>query len=281
MKGLALGVALAACYQPNAVSGVPCAANGQCPGAQLCDFGHAPPICVNSLTLDAAMRDATPDARVDGRPMADAPGDASAPKVTLVQQATHSAVTGTPLSAVLPNLPTAGNMLVMVGDSPQAYIMSVTGGGVASWNSATGSFSACNSEIWYGVTDGSSATVTIADIGNTMEIWLNVSEWSGLKTAAPLDGATNGHGAMGAATVAPLTTAHASDLLIFTASTHVPNTYGAPAPGTWTALTPIQVGQCAQAEWYSVVGATGSYAPSATQTGGGWDAAIAAFEAAP
>jgi hypothetical protein len=277
MRGAVLGIALAACYQPNAVTGVPCAANGQCPGAQLCDLGHSPPICVNSLTFDAPMRapDAAPDALHDGPP------DAAGATARLVQQATNQALTGTPLSVVLPSLPASGNVLVLDGDSPQAEITTVTGGGVATWTRATGSFSACNSEIWYGVTDGSSATVTIGDPGNTMEIWLNVTEWSGLNAASLLDGATNAAGLTGAAGAGTLTTTHASDLLIFTIITHTPNTFGAPGPGTWTALTPIEVGQCAQGEWYSIVGSTGDYGPTATQTGDKWDASIAAFEIAP
>ena len=43
---------------------------------------------------------------------------------------------------------------------------------------------------------------------------------------------------------------------------------GSPAPGTWTALTPV-TGYIVQGEWYRVVGATGTYSPTVSETGNG------------
>jgi hypothetical protein len=40
------------CYHPSFEQNVPCAANLSCPGAQVCDTGHSPPVCVDQLGSD-------------------------------------------------------------------------------------------------------------------------------------------------------------------------------------------------------------------------------------
>ena len=48
----------------------------------------------------------------------------------------------------------------MIGAAEHGGLASVTGGGVATWTRATRSLNNTNIEIWYGITDGSSAAVT-------------------------------------------------------------------------------------------------------------------------
>ena len=68
MRALAgLAVVLAACYHPNAVTGAPCAANGDCPDGQTCDTSRNPQVCVPIGGSGAP----------DGPPVSDASADAA------------------------------------------------------------------------------------------------------------------------------------------------------------------------------------------------------------
>lgn len=64
---VAAAIAIAGCYNPNAKTGVPCAANGQCPDGQQCDTTQSPPLCV---TVPGSGGSA--DAAVDTMPTVDA-----------------------------------------------------------------------------------------------------------------------------------------------------------------------------------------------------------------
>ncbi|HET9991435.1 MAG TPA: DUF1565 domain-containing protein [Kofleriaceae bacterium] len=50
---IALGLACG-CYHPSFEQNVPCAADLSCPGSEICDTSHAPPVCVDQLGSDAA-----------------------------------------------------------------------------------------------------------------------------------------------------------------------------------------------------------------------------------
>jgi Tol biopolymer transport system component len=50
MKLAFVAAAAIGCYAAHAPSEVPCASNGSCPGAQVCDTSRAPPTCVESLS---------------------------------------------------------------------------------------------------------------------------------------------------------------------------------------------------------------------------------------
>jgi hypothetical protein len=275
MRGVALGLALVACYDPNAATNVPCASNFACPGTQQCDRGHSPPICVATLPVDAPVTIDAP--RTDALPPDAPPG----PTATLIQQTTNSATAETPLVAVLPSRPVKNNLLVMVGATTQGALAGVSGGGVTVWANAAISTANCNVEIWYGLSDGSSATVSIAFPNEIGMIWMNVSEWSGLVSSGALDSGTAGNAPTGDATAGTITTTHAHDLLLFAVTDHTPVTFGGPTPGSWTAMTSVDAGGCLQAAWYAVVTTTGAYAPSTTQSSNGWEAGIAAFRIAP
>jgi hypothetical protein len=220
-----------------------------------------------------------PDAFPDG-----GIGDAGMPlNVALVQQVTAKATTGATLTATLPAAPTDGDVLVMVGAGIQAQLAIVTGGGVTSWTKAAASTNNCNVEIWYGTSDGSSATISISYSSSVTDapIWMQVSEWSGLSATGTLDNSTAASGTTGSANAGSLATHNATDLLIFAASDLTPNVFGTPTGGTWTAMTAISDGECAQSEWFRAVLTTGTYAQHVSQTGTGWDAAIAAFKIGP
>ncbi len=49
-----------ACYRPTAQVGLPCSPNHTCPGAQVCDLGQSPPICVDELVDAGAGADGPP-----------------------------------------------------------------------------------------------------------------------------------------------------------------------------------------------------------------------------
>ncbi len=211
-----------------------------------------------------------------------APPDIASDALAIVQQVTGAAPnTNAPLSATLGSPPASGHLLVMVGAAEHGGLASVTGGGVGTWTRATNSLSNSNIEIWYGVTNGSSATVTITFPAYGLPIWMAVSEWSGLTTTSVLDvtGSTSG----GASPAGPgtIATTHAHDLLIFAVTDSTPNTFGAPTPGAWTAMTGVTAAPVVQAAWYREVTATGSYAPTVTETAHSWDSAAAAFRVAP
>jgi hypothetical protein len=263
---------LAACYRASPAVGVPCATNGACPRGQVCDHALDPPICVTELSADAAV-----DAEADGQTTI----DGTLPTTpTLVQQSADSATSG-PLTVTLSSLPAAGDVVLVLAGSRQAPLRSVSGGGVTDWKFAARSVINCNEEIWYGITDGTSAAVSLFLPNNTGVIFGHVSQWRGLATT-PLDAATAHSAAASPAAPGTITTRHASDLLVLAASEPGQVTWGEPAPGTWTALTPVVGGACEQAAWYRFVTETGDYAPTVTESGTeNWDAAVAAFVVKP
>lgn len=230
--------------------------------------------------IDAATTSDTPpaidarvDAPVDGRPI-----DGPMAQPTLVQQGVNYADVATSLSVTLPNLPAANDVLVMIGGNPHAHLDSVTGGGVTTWTLAVGSWDNANIEIWYGVTNGASATVTITCATNTLSMGFSVSEWSGLATTNVLDTQNAISGLVSPASAGSITTTNAHDLQLLGVGDDSPNTFGNPGPGTWTQLTPV-TGFIVQGEWYRVVNATSTYTPTVSETAHSWDGATVALRA--
>jgi hypothetical protein len=237
--------------------------------ASACGFQHG------TTGADAEQkRDADP---IDGAAPDAPPGTA----MLLHEITAYAPNSNAPLSAALPVTPAAGDVLVMVGAAEHGGLTSVTGGGVATWTRATRSVSNTNIEIWFGTTDGSSATVTIQFPPYSLPMWMAVSEWSGLATTGTLDAASSNAGSPSPAGPGTVATAHARDVLIFGVSDSEPNTFGVPAPGTWSAMTGVSSNVIDQAEWYQIVAVTGSYAPSVDESAHAWDGAIAALAIAP
>ncbi|HEY5924137.1 MAG TPA: hypothetical protein VIV11_20800, partial [Kofleriaceae bacterium] len=180
------------CFAPSAQPGARCA-NGMCPEGLVCS--PATDTCERTTVAldDAGGVDIVP---LDDAPLAtdDALPDAPPlPMAVLVQQANGFSANGGMVSATLPALPTSGNVLVMVGAAISGSLTSVTGGG-ATWTRATSSLINSNVEVWFGVTNGSSATVTVNRTLSISSIWLVVFEWQGLDATAPLDVARSANG---------------------------------------------------------------------------------------
>ena len=276
MRQLVVATLLAGCYSPHPQAGAPCP-TGTCPDPLVCS--PATQTCeitaVDAPRIDAREIDAAPDA--PPLPI-DAPNQAM-----LVQQGTNH-VDGDAVTISLPHAPAAGNTLVLVGADIHRMLdaaTGVTGGGVTTWNRAAFSAQNTNVEIWWGVTNGSSADVTIHGVaGDTSAKFGNVSEWSGLVTQSPLDGAHAIDGLTSPADPGAITTANAHDLLVFGVGDGVPNTFGAPSPATWTALTPISA-DIALSAWYRIQTSAGIVHPTVSETGHAWDAAVAALKIAP
>jgi hypothetical protein len=210
------------------------------------------------------------------------PLDATVELVALVQQVTgYAPNTNAPLAATLPGLPAAGHLLVMIGAAEHGGLTSVTGGGVGTWTRATRSLSNTNVEIWFGVTDGSSATVTVTFPAFGLPMWLAVSEWSGMAKANLLDGATSRAGATSPADSGAIVTTNARDLILFAVTDAMPNTFGAPGPGTWLPLAGVSSNVIVQAAWYELATTSGSWMPQVSETAHGWDAAVCALRTAP
>lgn len=208
--------------------------------------------------------------------------DAAAAGLAIVQQVTGAAPnTNAPLSATLGSPPASGHLLVLVGAAEHGALATVTGGGVATWTRATNSLNNSNIEIWFGVTNGSSATVTITFPTYGLPIWMAVSEWSGLTSTNVLDGTASTSGGASPAGAGTISTTHAHDLVIFAVTDSSPNTFGAPTPGAWTAMTGVTATPVVQAAWYREVTAIGAYGPTVTETAHSWDSAVAAFRVAP
>ena len=218
------------------------------------------------------------DARRDGTIAIDAPVDAAQPPELVQQTTATSNTTNAPLVATLPAPPASGALLVMVGAAEHGGLASVTGGGVATWMRATRSLDNTNIEIWYGITDGSSAAVTATFPAYQLPIWMLVTEWSNMASTNLLDMTVSTSGATSPASAGSITTTFARDLVIFGIADQTPNTFGAPQ-GTWNALTSVSSIATIQDVWYQAVTTTGTFAPSATESHHSWDAAIAAFRA--
>jgi hypothetical protein len=241
-----------ACYAPHPQPGQPCTTTP----------------CADGLTCIAGI--------------CAAPGDASDAAVTAVrleQQGSAFLGQATTLTIDLPNAPRAGDLLVFTGAGNSDSLASVTGGGTT-WSLAARSDANANVEIWYGITDGSSATVTIALPTNNSPMWGVVSEWSGMATVNVMDGAAATSGLNSPASAGGITTQNAHDLIVFAVADGTPNTFGDPAPGAWTALDSIDRQQLVQHAWYQVVTTATAYDPAVSETNGGWDAAVAALRAA-
>ncbi len=276
MRWLLAVLAIAGCYSPDLPTGSPCV-SGVCPDGLVCS--PATQTCERTA-IDARVADGSVDAL---RPDAalDAPPDAAAATATLIQQNTaYGAAPTASLSVTLATTPTAGHVLVMVGATPQASLATVTGGGVTTWTQIAASTVNANIEVWYGVSDGSSSTVTIGLPGGTAPMGMAVTEWAGLATTNTLDVKVVANGLTSPANAGALTTTGAPRLLLFAVGNITPNTFGTPGPAMWNALMGPS-GAIQQRTWYRVTNITSVYVPSVSETGHAWDAALVALRIAP
>lgn len=276
---LAFASCLVGCYSPQPPAGAPCP-DGVCPAGLVCS--PATQTC-ERRAVDAGAHDATP---IDGRP-ADASLDAAiaidapAPGAVLVQQKARERTASSTLATTLDAPPLAGHTLVMIGGGPVAPLVGVSGGGIATWRRAAFSPVAANVEIWYGVTDGSSSTVTITAESAASSLTMLVTEWSGLATTLALDGASANADTTTTASAGQISTTNAPDLVLFAVASFTPNTFGTPAG--FTALMPLAGAQTGvnQAAWYRQVATSGTVSPTVSVTSTEWDACLVALKLAP
>lgn len=257
----------AACYAPDPPSGAACA-DGVCPEGLTCSPA--------TNTCEVRAIDAGADS---SEPPLDVAIDAAAMPM-IVQQATNHGDSVATLSATLPATPVAGHILIMIGANLSGSLVSVSGG-AATWTKAASSLVNSNVEIWFGLSSGMGAVVTIARPQTPASMWISVSEWDGLATTNSLDAAHAAYGTANPVTAGSIATTNAHDLLVFAATTALPSTHGAPTPGSWTAMQGVSSATHTQSAWYRVVTTAGPQAPQVVQSGtAGWEAAIAAFRIA-
>ena len=95
------------------------------------------------------------------------------------------------------------------------------------------------------------------------------------KLPTTFDGAKSAYGSTSPAS-AGAQSVHANDLVIFGVADQAPTTFGTPEGG-WMPLMPARSNHTEQRVWFTVAAATGTLAPSVTETALSWDAAVAAF----
>jgi hypothetical protein len=207
------------------------------------------------------------------------PSAASA-AISFVQQKNATATSAISVAATFTTAvnATAGNVLVVVGGTSAGSLSGVSGAGVSNWFRAESSLTNTHIEIWYGAVDATTSTSTspiTATAASAGDMWMTVTEWSGVSLA--VDKSADLAGTTSPASAGSITTTNATDLVIFGAANSTGNTFGTPTPGTWTALTAITSPE-AQTTWYQIASATGTFNPTVTETAHSWDAAIVALK---
>jgi hypothetical protein len=161
--------------------------------------------------------------------------------IAFVRQATASftGASGTSLAVTI-TAPTAGNALVLtLTGNAFPRISSISGGGVTWAVLKASDFNNWNAEVWYGLdSSGSGTTVTIT-MGATGNAAVNVSEWSGIKTASAAD-TTNTNSATGTAVTTGSVTPSAAPALVIGVTAHNDTASPSAGPdGGFTALTQV------------------------------------------
>jgi hypothetical protein len=276
-----LCVWVVACYHPMVQSDVPCAANGACPGGELCDTTQSPPTCVSQLADAARLADApigTTDAALD------APPDAPTTDGILFRQKITSKPTGSIISITLPDPVQAGDTIINCLNFPNAG-----SGSAASFVAATDTLNStamftlgpygANGAIHgcgglYATNEGSD-TITVAfsaSIGSGGTDWL-VVVYGGLAGTGSYDTHAENSGTGAAMDSGEhLTTKYAHQLVLGYAEA------GAATPGSGFTERAMQSGNILEDR---IVSVTGNYDADATNTsGGGWAMMMLSFEAA-
>jgi Big-like domain-containing protein/calcineurin-like phosphoesterase family protein len=197
--------------------------------------------------------------------------------ISLVRQATGSVVGGT--SLVIPVQPTAaGNALVAsiavaAGSSKSVTAVSDSAGG--SWTKGPVGFQSGSNtrvETWFRAGAPGGISSVNATLSASATAAGNVSEWSGVVTAAPLDGqAGRGNASSTTTSTPPLTTLNADDVVVG-ALNYQGSAGAALAAGAFTPLSSFAVGTTNGRAAYRIVSSPGTYQaswtlPSATTSG--------------
>jgi hypothetical protein len=285
---LPLVIALTAatgCYHKLAEK--PCAVycdNGMCPLPLTCGEDGVCHGQGDGCSPDAAVADGPSDAMADAAHDAAIPDDAPSPPKLVQSNTAASSGTTTSFTGSLVNTPISGHVIIMIGANNGSFIDTPTGGGVTSWMKADQSSICANTEIWFGVTNGSSKSVTItcSTCGSPPGYsWMWLGEWSGLDTASLLDKHI-AHGYNSASNTTPgpgsIMTANQRELVLLSASLYTTSPITIADP-SWIALTGTGAGGDKQAEWYQLTTAIGTFNPTVGPSNNCWDTVIASFRA--
>ncbi len=268
-------IGLFGCYGPQPVPGAPCSADGSCPSGLVC---RADRCIVPGTDADAQPGDAPDDVVSDAMVDMPAPIDvidaAPDPMPQLVQQAGGFNSPATTLTVTFPVAPTAGNVIVAVAGCPSDALTTINGG-ATTWQRVAVSAVNPNIEVHVGIANGT-PSVTVGLPTCTSQMALQISEWTRM-SAAPFDTASDADGLLSPASAGSITTSGAPRLLLFSVATYLPNTFGVPSDGTWTALGPV-LGSIEIHTWYRVATAAGTFAPGVPETRHEWDAALVALK---
>lgn len=243
----------AGCFSPDPQAGAPCG-SGRCPSGLVCSAA--------SNTCERTDVDAPPPVSRDAATMR-----------PLVQYKGAQQLGVDALTVTLDAAPAPGHLLVLIGGDPKAPLTGVTGGGVRTWTRAVRSIENSNIEIYYGITDGSSATVAMALAGSDNVKTAVVTEWADVTI---FERATANDGTVTPATTPTILTTMPNTLAIFAASSFQPNNFGMPGPNLWTEIT-FPTPTLSQGQWYRVIPTATGVKPEVSVSGSLWDAALVTF----
>lgn len=204
------------------------------------------------------------------------------PVFGLVKQNAAGVSNGTSVVCTLASNPTSGNMLILcAGAQATAGVSAVSGGGVTTWTSAKNSRVNRAAEIWYGVTDGSSAAVTVT-YGGKGSNWANLSEWTGILASGTIVHTTGSNsGSSQNPSTGNAVTSNAVVLLI-ACERYASSASGVLSAGPTNSFTTLTA-PCPNVQpAYREVSATGTYNTDWTFSSSSdtWDAVIVAFNPA-
>lgn len=195
----------------------------------------------------------------------------AAAAITLVQQTTGVANSGTSLGMTLSGAPATGDILILVTgvttNGSNYQIASVVETNVV-WAGVIKSNSGTTAEMWYGVVSSSASTSVTINFAGTLggnNLRTNISEWSGLSTT-PLDQSHAVSDMAVSATIdaGPITPAASHNALLIAMAESAIGSTGGPN-NSFTGLS--SSGGVAFNAGYRIVTATsGSYSTSWTQS---------------
>jgi hypothetical protein len=210
----------------------------------------------------------------------DAPGGDALPPQTprLVQEWIASSTAVSSLAIALQDPVTAGDVLVLIGGATDGTVV-VTGATAGPWQLAAMSRISPTIQIWVGSADGTSTATLSVDGPVPEELWLELTEWTGLQ--GTVDGGSGSglvdSGDSTGTIIVDITTMKAPDLLVFGVACFC--TSAGPTSPPWTMLDTVESENSVfQQAWYQVVEAAGSASADASYTND-YDAALAAFPA--
>jgi RHS repeat-associated protein len=156
--------------------------------------------------------------------------------------------------------------------SPVVSVSSISGGGVGTWHlgKASSTTTVGDEEIWYGYANtGGAAAITVNMSAGTTQVGTQVIEYSGVASSSPIDVTNSASGSSSTTVNTPsLTTTAAGDLIVDAANAY-DNISASPASPWVDYVGPTYGGSPWTPITTRVVGATGTYSTSWSQSPAG------------